>query len=204
MMHALHRANYMGERMAYAERRNKAVMNPSSYLSLISDGMQQSHNELPHFANTKKWQVSLPQHLQGVLNHNRGMTIFRTFHTINNCANVAIHSFLFELRRVIAKEGKLPDTVYYQVDGGAENRAHCWFVLAELIVSRRLCKRLVITRLSSGHTHEDIDSKFGILWKRIRARYIYTPQAYESRIVSSLTPKNKQGTKNLSSAKLKI
>lgn len=33
MMHALHRTTYMGERALYAERRNRAVMQPSQYLS---------------------------------------------------------------------------------------------------------------------------------------------------------------------------
>ena len=51
MMHALHRSTYMGERIAYAERRNKAVMQRSRYMSIISDGMAQSHNMLPHFGN---------------------------------------------------------------------------------------------------------------------------------------------------------
>ena len=84
MMHALHLTAYMGERASYAERRNKAVMQPSLYMSTISDGMAQGHNLLPHFAQQKSWGNSeLSQHLQGVLNHNRGLTIYRTFHTIN-------------------------------------------------------------------------------------------------------------------------
>jgi hypothetical protein len=39
MMHALHRSTYMGERMAYAERRNNAVMKKSCYYLTIADGM---------------------------------------------------------------------------------------------------------------------------------------------------------------------
>lgn len=41
MMHALHRSTYMGERITYAARRNDAIMQKGSYLSLISDGMAQ-------------------------------------------------------------------------------------------------------------------------------------------------------------------
>jgi hypothetical protein len=187
MMHGLHRTAYMGERMDYADRRNKAVMEKSKYMSTIADGMAQGHNMLPHFANQDSWSDGLPQHLQGILNHNRGMTIYRTFHNINNCANVAIHSFLLELQRIVDEEGKLPDTIFHQIDGGSENTANCWFVLCELLVARRVCKKVVLTRLMVGHTHEDIDSKFGTLWKKIRSRFVLTPQQYEAQIIKALS-----------------
>lgn len=189
MMHALHRSTYMGERISYAERRNKAVMMKSKYMSVIADGMAQGHNMLPHFGNQNTWNDGLPQHLQGILNHNRGMSVYRTFHNIKNCANVAIYTFLDMMERVIAEEGKLPDTVFHQIDGGSENTAYAWFALCELIVAKRLCKKLVLTRLKAGHTHEDIDSKFGTLWKSIRNKNVLTPQQYKLRIEKALSTK---------------
>jgi hypothetical protein len=164
-------------------------MLPSSFWSAISDGMAQSHNMLPHFAMQQSWTDGLPQHLQGVLNHNRGMTIYRTFHNINNCANVAIHAFLSELEKTLREEGKIPDTVYYQIDGGSENTANCWFALCELLVARRVCKKIVLTRLMVGHTHEDIDARFGTLWKHIRNKFVYTPQEYARCIIRALSTK---------------
>ena len=89
----------------------------------------------------------------------------------------------------MVSEGKLPQTIYHQIVGGSENIALAWFGLCELIVARRLCKRLVLTRLMKGHTHEDIDSKYGILWKKIRNRFVYTPQEYKSQIISALSTK---------------
>jgi hypothetical protein len=192
MMHALHRSTYMGERIAYATRRNRAIMEKSRYLSTIADGMQQGHNMLPHMANQNVWQDCLPQHLQGVLNHNRGLKMYRTFHNVNNCANVAMYAWLDTLEKVHAEEGKLPDTIYHQIDGGSENTAKAWFALCELLVARRLCKRVVLTRLMVGHTHEDIDSKFGILWKKIRHKYVYTPQQYNTKIINSLSTKKRE------------
>jgi len=146
-MHGLHRSAYMGERGAYAARRQKAFSSKTKYWSGIGDGMAQGHNMLPHFANQQTWADGCPQHLQGVLSHNRGMTIYRTFHNLNNCANIAIHAFLLELERVLKDEGAIPDTVAYQIDGGSENTAKCWFALCELLVARRICKMIILTRL---------------------------------------------------------
>jgi hypothetical protein len=81
-------------------------------MSTIADGMQQGHNMLPHFANQNVWNDGLPQHLQGVLNHGRGLTIYRTFHNVNNCANVAMYCFLHELEKNRQKEGKSYQTLY--------------------------------------------------------------------------------------------
>lgn len=40
-----------------------------------------------------------------------------------------------------------------------------------------------------GHTHEDIDSKFGTLWKHIRSKSVLSPQQYKTNIVKALSTK---------------
>jgi len=86
------------------------------YLSLITDGMAQSHCMLPWFGNVDSWNNScLTQHLQGILIHGRKMKIFRTFHNIILDSNLAIHSLLLSLEHIIKTEGKLPETLYFQV-----------------------------------------------------------------------------------------
>jgi hypothetical protein len=62
------------------------------------------------------------------------------------------------------RKGRLPDTLYWQIDGGGENANATVIAYAELIVIKNLCKKIVITRLPVGHTHEDIDAVFGVLW----------------------------------------
>ncbi len=184
---ALHRSMYMGERLEYYKRRNNALMMPSSYLSLIADGMQQSHCILPWQGHLNTFSNSLSQHLQGVLMHGRSIEIFRTFHNLVNNANLSIHCFLWALELTLQKEGKIPDTVYYQIDGGSENTSKHVLGICELLVARRLCKKLILTRLPVGHTHEDIDSKFAVIWKRLRDKFILTPQHYGSAVKSALT-----------------
>lgn len=75
--------------------------------------------------------------------------------------------------------GRLPDTVYYQVDGGSENTAKSVLMMCELIVARRLCKRIVLTRLMVGHTHCDVDALFGRIWKKLRVRAYYSFKFFE-------------------------
>ena len=85
---------------------------------------------------------------------------------------------------------RFPDKLYYQVDGGSENTAKVMFGIAELIVAKGLVKDFYITRLPVGHTHEDIDTKFAKIWKRIRNEHVVTVKQYEARIKEALSPSN--------------
>jgi len=185
-MHFLHRSAYMNERMKYAERRQLAYKLPNSFLSIIIDGMAQNHCKLPWYNNLKDTDNALPQHLQGVLNHGRSFTIFRTFHNVRSGANLAIHSFLCELEETINREGRLPDTIFLQIDGGSENTAKAVLGICELLVAKRLTKKLVISRLIVGHTHEDIDAVFARIWLAVRNQLVLSPQAYEEILMKAL------------------
>ncbi len=57
--------------MAYYSKINMAVQDPENYMSIISDGMAQGHTELPWMANLKQFPQTLPQHLQGIIEHGR-------------------------------------------------------------------------------------------------------------------------------------
>ena len=83
-----------------------------------------------------------------------------------------------------AENNRLPDTIFYQIDGGLANSAKCVLAMCELIVARRLTKKFILTRFPVGHTHEDIDSKFGTLWRFIRSKHVYTSLEYESHLVA--------------------
>jgi len=148
-------------------RVNQALTDPEKYLSIVTDGMAQSHCQLPYQKNMVTHK-SLPQHIQGVVAHGRRTSLFRTFHTVQNSANLQIHTFLKTLDDVMQKERRLPDTIYLQTDGGSENTAKTVFYIAELLVAKRLVKTVVLSRLMVGHTHCDIDAVFGRVWLRLR------------------------------------
>ena len=66
--------------------------------------------------------MNAKQHIQGFINHGRGITLFRTFNNIYNGTNLAVHTWLLGLEETYLSEGgKLPDTIYSQIDGGSEN-----------------------------------------------------------------------------------
>ena len=76
-----------------------------------------------------------------------------------------------------------------QVDGGCENTAKAALAMCELLVARRLTRRVVLTRLLVGHTHEDIDAVFALIWECMKNMKVLTPELYASLV--ALTCKTK-------------
>ena len=70
-LHALHRDTFMGERKKYYHRRHLGLTRIKEYLSTISDGMAQLHNELPWRANLAQFTNKLRCHLLGFLVHGK-------------------------------------------------------------------------------------------------------------------------------------
>ena len=156
----------------------EAVLDPDKVLSMIMDGMAQSHSELPYLAGKAEFPKKLKCHLQGSIIHGKGFTVYRTFHNVKPGSNLAIYVWLAQLEALMKDNGdKLPDTVCVQIDGGAENANVALLGIAELLVAKKLCKKVVITRLPPGPTHEDIDAMFGVIWNKFRSESILTPQA---------------------------
>lgn len=174
LLHAFHRSMYMGEKAAYYDRALQAKNDSFNYVSLITDGMAQNHTRLPWLANLKDFSFAIPQHLQGVIDHGTEFVVYRTFHNIAVDSNLAIHCILLQLEQKL-RHGILPSTVYLQIDGGSENANKYTLAVCELLIIRRLCKKIVLTRLPVGHTHENIDGKFALIWVEARNETILTP-----------------------------
>jgi hypothetical protein len=153
-LHAHHRSTYMKERFEYYKRAEKAVNYPTDYFSSISDGMASNKTRCPSTKDTFDFKPSLPIHLQAELAHGRSLDIYQTFHNLKKTANVAIHCWLCSLEKEYQLHGRLPNTIYHQIDGGVENTAKSALGIAELLVARRLTRKVVVTRLPVGHTHE--------------------------------------------------
>ena len=178
-MHALHRVTYMMERQAYYQNVRRSIEDPDNYMSIILDGMSQNHTVLPYIANMKQFPSPLAMHLQGVIEHGQTFTMYRTYENLRGGCNLAIHCILRQLEKRIEYYGHLPPTIYIQIDGGSENTNQYVLALCEFIVARRLTSRIFLTRLPVGHTHEDIDARFGKLWVHIRSKLVLSHIEYE-------------------------
>ena len=118
--------------------------------------MAQQHCILPWQKGISETLSTLTQHLQGTLIHGRSMTIYRTFHNVRLNANQQCHALLLQLEEVCKLNRGLPETLYIQVDGGAENANSLLLKVISLLVARRVggIQKIVVTRLPVGHTHE--------------------------------------------------
>ena len=171
-LHQFHRITYMAERAAYYSRRNEAIANPDWVMSVICDGMALTHSSLPHFANLCAGSCVLQQKIQGVLDHGREkFNIFLAMQSCPSGTNLAIHTFYLNLEEWREEKGHYPSKVYWQVDGGPENANTDVLAFCEYLVSQTPIEEVVLSRLPVGHTHEDIDARFGTIWEHIRLRY---------------------------------
>ena len=85
----------------------------------------------------------------------------------------------------------LPETLHVQVDGGKENANKYVLAVLSYLLAVRFggVRKIIITRLPVGHTHEDIDGIFGIISKYIVKLHLITPQAYKRAIYDALRRK---------------
>lgn len=72
-----------------------------------------------------------------------------------------------------------------QIDGGAENTSHIFYALCEHLVRAGVFDCIEVARLPVGHTHEDIDALFGVLWRAAQGKTLITPQAWKKMAISA-------------------
>jgi hypothetical protein len=80
--------------------------------------------------------------------------MYITYGSVCKTASLTIHCILTQLEKRVQRYGKLPSTIYIQIDGGGENANQWMLALCELLVIMRLTKVVHLTRLPVGHTHE--------------------------------------------------
>ena len=50
-----------------------------------------------------------------------------------------------------------------------------YLVICFMLVAKGLCLKVVLTRLLPGHTHEDIDALFALIWTLVRDEIVLSP-----------------------------
>ena len=111
------------ERKKYYKHAMKARQNPSKYLSIIIDGMDQSKTDIPHFlylSSLVSGMWKLRTHLIGAIVHGIGIYGYFDYYQYPHGSNLTIHVLLDVLHR---NKDRLPDTLYLQMDNcGRENK----------------------------------------------------------------------------------
>jgi hypothetical protein len=154
-------------------------------MSMIVDGMEQSHCQCPYLGSQTSFSDPLKQCLTGVKEHGVGLTLYRTIDTVVKGANLTIHCVLSQIETWKKRNGRYPEEIYLQVDGGSENANQYLLAQLELLVIKRIARLILFTRLPTGHTHEDIDACFGVIWNCCKGRPCETLQQYMNRIVAT-------------------
>lgn len=186
-LRALHRIDFMADRLRYKERINQAINTPGKFISIITDGMQQFHTELPYFGNNMGIPRKVKQHLQGLTIHGKRTRLYRTVDHIKLGANACIYIFLLALDEELQASGSLPGTLYVQLDGGPENANYCFLAWMEILIAIDIgIEEIWLCRMRVGHTHADQDARFGQIWLYARNKYLVTPQEYNYAIKDAL------------------
>ena len=105
--------------------------------------------------------------------------MYNTFNNVKKGSNLTTYAFLCQLEDWQRRhQGSMPETVFVQIDGGSENENVTLKAACELVCLKRIVKTIYLTRLPTGHTHEDIDAVFGHIWKWMRGTPIETLDDY--------------------------
>ena len=179
VMKHFHKQFIAKARREYQHNRELARLYPDRYMSAILDGMQQSHCILSYRGNHKVYPSTTKQHITGVKQHYCWKTFYRNFQHVQGGTNLAIDILLREvysrMEYCIANNLPFPKTLLLQIDGGSENTSKAFMALCQLLVEQGIFDCVEVNRLPVGHTHEDIDALFGIIWMNTNCKVIKTP-----------------------------
>ncbi|CAB4032559.1 Hypothetical predicted protein [Paramuricea clavata] len=182
------------EREKYYKHGFKAKHEPKKYLSIIIDGMDQSKHNLSHFQVTTKVDSTatrLKTHVTGVLANCHSMA--SAF--LDNCewphdSNLTINILMRTLLLFQGKLDKLPPVMYLQMDN-CYRECKNKFVLGFLaiLVKMGLFRKIKLSFLMVGHTHEDIDQMFSCFSRHLAKHDARTIPELFAEMESSYTPK---------------
>jgi hypothetical protein len=140
------------------------------------------HCRVPYKGSQDSFKNPLKQCITGIKEHGHGVTLYRTIDTVNKGADLTIYCILTQIEDWKNRNGYYPEEIYLQVDGGSENANQYLLSMLELLVVKRISKLVYFTRLPTGHTHEDIDACFAIIWRIFRSATCETLEKYKEMI----------------------
>ena len=149
------------ERGLYAMKCAVAIQTPDKAMSIALDGTDQFTHGFPHFWRATKDDAKgkrLKIHTEIVMVHGSDPYVFVADESIAADPNFTLHILYKTLRSEELRRGKLPETLYIQMDNCfRENKNSyvcgwlCW------LIERGVFKQILVSFLPTGHTHFDPD-----------------------------------------------
>jgi hypothetical protein len=152
------------ERGEWKRKRDAAINDPENYLCISLDGTDQFPNGFPSFFEQTKDDCNgkrLKMHLQVGLAHGGcpGPVFYCGWEYLYGDPNFTIETLYRMIKREEdARNGKLPDTLYLQLDNCIrENKNTYVITFLAWLIERGVFKVIKVSFLPVGHTHFDND-----------------------------------------------
>ncbi|XP_062596921.1 uncharacterized protein LOC134258393 isoform X2 [Saccostrea cucullata] len=182
-------------REKYYKHRSKSRENPAKYTSLIIDNMDQSKTNLPRFPENFKSETGLTHihhHVTGVLNHgiNKSYVYTWTDQFSSDC-NITLNCLMLVLKdTAMINNGSLPPVLYLQADNSPKDNKNKFVIMfLAMLVKADILKKIKLTFLMVGHTHEDIDQMFSCISREAHTQKIITLTHLHEMVEKSFCPK---------------
>ena len=159
-----HLADVRREKALYYDNRMRARREPKKYMSVVIDGADIRDHDLPHFAEASKLRSEfegLKVHVYGALVHGHETVISTVGDHEKQGHNVTINMLWEVINRRFNAAGELPEVLFLQLDNTTkQNKGQYLSGFLGMLVDQGIFKKVVLSFLPVGHTHEDIDQLF--------------------------------------------
>ncbi|XP_078586053.1 uncharacterized protein LOC144877086 [Branchiostoma floridae x Branchiostoma japonicum] len=188
-----HLLKQKNERAKYYKHIKKAQEKPQRYTSIILDGMDQKKTAIPHYPEKTKddGQNQLGTHVTGAIVHGQHKAYAALdLNNIPHDANLTI-TVLMKILQDVAKAngGRLPPVLYLQLDNCYRENKNCYILaFCSELVRRKIVKKVKLSFLMVGHTHEDVDQFFSRISTTLQKSEATTLPELQALIESSYTP----------------
>ena len=145
------------------------------YLSIIFDAMDQTKCNCPHVQGSAKWSYQEPRiqsQIGSFIVHGHGTYgVYWDEHMTGKDSNfwaTCLMGVIADLKENDYKDQPFPEVLYLQADNAKDNKNFVITGLCEMMRDSGVFKKVKLSYLPVGHTHEDVDASFGALSKMLR------------------------------------
>jgi len=144
------------------------------YLSIIFDAMDQTKCNCPHIQGSAKWtyEPRIQSQIGSFVVHGHGTYgVYWDEHVNSKDGNfwaTCLLGVIKDLKETDYKDKPFPEVLYLQADNAKDNKNFMMSGVCELMRNMGVFRKVKLSFLPVGHTHEDVDASFGALSKMLR------------------------------------